>query len=917
MIFTSAPALERELEEIYRETERQWADARPRILARLKAARADALKALEFTLDDTGSGTKAARVLAAGQDAIIEALFAFSAEHLFPTANHSTSEKLAVIATGGYGRGLLAPGSDIDLLFLFPYRPTPWTESMVETILYMMWDLGLKVGHAARSVDECMKLARTDMTIRTALLENRPIAGDPNLADVLTDRFNHAVMRGTGKKFIAAKLEERDERHKRQGRTRYLVEPNVKEGKGGLRDLNTLFWISKYYYRVREEEDLVKLGVFEPEDYKIFKKCDDFLWSVRCHLHLVAGRPEERLTFELQREIARRLGYSPRPGMSEVERFMKHYFLIAKEVGDLTRILCAALEAQHVLPSVGFSRIMKTLTLQNLRQLPGDFRVENQRIQLTSDDAFQRDPVNLLRIFEVADAHDLRPHPDVLAAMRRSLRLIDAKVRADPEANAIFLKLLTESTDPETLLRLMNETGVLGTFVPEFGKVVAMMQFNMYHHYTVDEHLIRSVAILADIDHERRETDHPLASQLMPTIQNRRALYVAVFLHDVAKGRPEDHSIAGAKMARKLCPRFGLTAPETDLVAWLIEEHLTMSITAQSRDLSDPKTIDLFAKHVQSFERLKLLEILTEADIAAVGPHVWNGWKSQLLQTLYDETEAILVSGHTRQPRSARVEGARRAFIEEATSLPAEVREAYTARHPAPYWIRNSIPDAIRHAELMTSAGPGDVVSQTRMRADRAVTEMTLTAPDKPSLLSIVAAACASCQANIVSADIFTTRDGAALDIFALTPMSEHPTEEQDRADRITRLVTDALIRGEPIPPAQELRLRAVKVKAFDHPTDVLIANDWSNRYTAIEISGLDRPGLFHDLARKLRELKLHVRSAQLATFGERVVDVFYVTDDDDNKITEPADQHAIKDALRAAYDREETPQSKARADVA
>ncbi len=516
MIFTSAQTLERELCEIYEATERQWSDARPRILSRLKKARADALKALEYTLDETGSGTKAARVLASGQDAIIEALFAFSAEHLFPTANHSTSEKLSVIATGGYGRGLLAPGSDIDLLFLFPYRPTPWTESMVETILYMMWDLGLKVGHAARSVDECMKLARTDMTIRTALLECRPIVGDPNLADVLIDRFNHAVMRGTGKKFIAAKLEERDERHKRQGRTRYLVEPNVKEGKGGLRDLNTLFWISKYYYRVREEEDLVKLGVFEPADYKIFKRCDDFLWSVRCHLHLVAGRPEERLTFELQREIARRLGYSPRPGMSEVERFMKHYFLIAKEVGDLTRILCAALEEQHVLPSVGLSRIMKTLTLQNMRQLPGDFRVENQRIHLSRDDAFQRDPVNMLRIFEVADAHDLRPHPDILAAMRRSLRLIDANVRADPEANAIFLKLLTESTDPETLLRLMNETGVLGAFVPEFGKVVAMMQFNMYHHYTVDEHLIRSVAILADIDHERRDNDHPLASQLMP-----------------------------------------------------------------------------------------------------------------------------------------------------------------------------------------------------------------------------------------------------------------------------------------------------------------------------------------------------------------------------------------------------------------
>ncbi|WP_108663836.1 [protein-PII] uridylyltransferase [Acuticoccus kandeliae] len=895
-----------DLEEIYVERGNDWNKARPPILARLKRARADALANCAATLDETKSGTVAAKALAAGQDAIIRAFYRFAAEHLYPTANPSVAERLAVVATGGYGRGLLAPGSDIDLLFLFPYRPTPWTESMVETVLYMMWDLGLKVGHAARSIDECIKLARTDMTIRTALLECRFIDGDAELADSLNQRFDQAVVRGTGKKFIAAKLAERDERHRRQGRTRYLVEPNVKEGKGGLRDLNTLFWIAKYFYRVRNEAELVDKGVFSANEFRLFKRCDDFLWSVRCHLHFLTGRAEERLTFELQREIAQRLGYAKRPGLSDVERFMKHYFLVAKDVGDLTLILCAALEAQHVMQAAGLSRMMRTLTGQSWKPLTPDFHAELNRIVLTNKSAFRDDPVNMLRVFELADEHDIRPHPDTLHELRRSLRALDPTVRADPEANRIFLRILTESRDPETLLRMMNETEVLGTFVPDFGKVVAMMQFNMYHSYTVDEHLIRTVGILADIENGRAEADHPLASNLIKTVHNRRALYVAVFLHDIAKGRPKDHSVEGARIARRLCPRLGLTPAETDLVAWLVEEHLTMSIVAQSRDLSDPKTIDDFANKVQSFERLKLLEILTEADIAAVGPNVWNGWKSQLLATLFDETEAIIASRHTRRPRSARIEAAKTAFRERATMLTPAQRDTVLQRHTPPYWIRTAVDDAVYHAELMSKGDPSNVIVGVRMRADRAVTEMTLIAPDAPRLLAVVAGACASAQANIVSADVFTTTDDLAVDIFALTPLSGDPRDEEERVRRIAQTVRDALADRAPVPKPIDARPRAIKQKAFHHPTDVLIANDWSDGYTAIEVSGLDRPGLFRDLADALLELDLNVRSAQIATFGERVVDVFYVTGPDGEQISDPLLRAKIVERLVKAYDNPE-----------
>ncbi|UOM36521.1 [protein-PII] uridylyltransferase [Acuticoccus sp. I52.16.1] len=906
MIAAATPtpeALAAELEALFLAHDESYTKARPALLARLKEARATALKACSDALETTKSGTKAAKVLAGGQDAIIQAFYIFAAEHLYPTANPSVAEKLAVIATGGYGRGLLAPGSDIDLLFLYPYRPTPWTESMVETILYMMWDLGLKVGHAARSIDECVKLARTDVTIRTALLECRLIIGDEQLAEQLYQRFDQAVVRGTGKKFIAAKLDERDERHRRQGQTRYLVEPNVKEGKGGLRDLQTLFWIAKYFYRVRSEAELVGKGVFSAKDYRLFRKCDDFLWSVRCHLHLLTGRAEERLTFDLQREIAQRLGYSPRPGLSDVERFMKHYFLVAKDVGDLTRILCAGLEAQHAVQPIGLSRMMRTLTGTTTRVLDENFAAEHDRVILANPNAFAEDPVNMLRVFAVADANNLRLHPNLLFQMRRSLKLINADVRTDEDANRIFVHLLCDAHDPETLLRLMNETGVLGAFVPDFGKIVAMMQFNMYHSYTVDEHLIRSVGLLSRIERGRVEQDHPLASHLISTVHNRRALYVAVFLHDIAKGRPKDHSIEGGRIARRLCPRLGLTPAETDLVAWLIEEHLTMSITGQSRDLSDPKTIEDFAVKVQSFERLKLLEILTEADIAAVGPNVWNGWKSTLLHTLFDETEAVIAARHTRRPRQARIAASKDAFAQRATGVltPAQ-RDEWLKMHAGPYWIRVGADDALYHASLWAKGTKGDVCIGCRV-IDTTTTEVTLIAPDEDKLLTVVAAACAAVQASVRSAEIFTTNDAMALDVFHIRPLSDDLMDEEARVQRIGQMVRDALSGRAPVPRPPERQLRPVRQKAFNHPTDVIVANDWSKGYTAIEVSGLDRPALFRDLADALLALDLNVRSAQLATFGERVVDVFYVTGPEGGQITNPELRAQIVEQLRQAYD--------------
>src|SRR5688572_25781715 len=752
------------------------------ISRQLKAALVQGRADAEQLLIRDRQGRRCAERLCFMQDEIIRVLFEFVGRHLYPVQNPSEAERMAIIATGGYGRGVLAAGSDIDLLFLLPYKQTAWGESVAEAILYCLWDMGLKVGHATRSIDESIRQARADMTIRTAVLETRFLVGDQPLYDELLARFDKQVVQGTASEFVTAKLAEREERHRRAGQSRYLVEPNVKDGKGGLRDLHTLFWISKYVYRVRDTSELVERGVFDAQEYRTFRRCEDFLWSVRCNMHFSAKRAEERLSFDIQREMAVRLGYTSHPGMQDVERFMKHYFLIAKDVGDLTAILCAKLEDQQAKPAPVLSRVMARFRPSPKRRLSesDDFVVDYNRINLAVPDVFAHDPVNLIRIFRLAQKHNLAFHPDAMRAAKRSLHLIDQTIRESEEANRLFLEILT-SNDAEIVLRRMNETGVLGKFIRTFGRIVSMMQFNMYHHYTVDEHLLRCIGILQDIERGGNE-EFALASDLFRKMQpeHRTALYVAVFLHDIAKGRPEDHSIAGAKVARRLCPRFGLSASDTELVAWLIQEHLTMSTVAQSRDLSDRRTIENFAAVVQSLEQLKLLTILTTADIRGVGPGVWNGWKAQLLRTLYYETEPALTGGFSEVNRAQRIAVPQSEFRAAFNEWPEAELNAYIGRHYPAYWLKVDLQRKIRQARFIRASEQAGHQLAINVGFDeaRGVTELTILATDHQWLLSIIAGACASAGANIVDAQIFTTTEGRALDTIAISREYDRDEDE-------------------------------------------------------------------------------------------------------------------------------------------
>jgi len=882
------------------------AETRTRVLAHLKSVLAAARKSAEAELMATGKGTRCAMNLSAAEDEIIRAIHLFAVKEVYPVDNPSGAEMISIAAVGGYGRGTLAPGSDIDLLFILPYKQTPWGEQVTEYILYMLWDLGQKVGHAVRSVDDCIRMAKSDMTVRTATLEARYLTGDKALFEELVLRFENDVVPKTGPEFIAAKMAERDERHRQIGNTRYVVEPNVKEGKGGLRDLHTLFWIGKYFYRVKTSAELVEKGVFSAEELRLFQRAEDFLWAIRCHLHFLTGRPEEKLTFDVQPDLAERLGFTERAGMLAVERFMKRYFLVAKDVGDLTRIFCTSLEFHHAKPLDMVGRVLAPFKRGKVA-IKGetDFVIEGGRLNVAGPDVFQKDPRNLIKGFMLAGRHDLHLHPDAIKEIRRSFKLIGHELRNDRQANQWFLEILTAPTYVERILRQMNESGVLGRFVPEFGKIVALMQFNMYHHYTVDEHLIRAVGVMADIANGGLREQLPLTHELLPHLNDTRLLYVALFLHDIAKGRPEDHSIAGARIARKFCPRLGLDPAETDTVAWLVEHHLLMSEIAQSRDIQDPETAKAFADVVQSPQRLAFLMILTACDIRAVGPGTWTGWKGSLLRALYYATEPLLSGGHSKVTQRDRIEAARGELRKALTAWPTDEVETYLGRHYDHYWLRAEPELQSEHARMIRTADQAGQMfaGSIRVKAFEGITEVSFYTPDHPRLLSLIAGACTMCDASIIGAQIFSTRDGRALDTFRLRRSFQSDEDEKVRATRIIDTVKQ-LLQGKRqvlIDLGKESRHNK-RLKPFSLPAQVMVSNTISEKFTVIEVMGLDRTGLLHQLTRTISDLNLTIGSAHIGTYGEKAVDVFYVTDLTGHKIDSRPRQKKIHEALLGVF---------------
>ncbi len=857
--------------------------------ARLEAGRAEVAARLEAAPRRAPEVTAAYAALA--DMAVRGAMHAARAAHPPPPG-----ATLAVVAVGGYGRGEMAPCSDVDLLFLTPKAITPWAAATIEEALYVLWDLKLKVGHASRSIAECLALARSDHTIRTALLEQRIVDGDPAPAATLERRLRRELFRGTAREFVEVKLAERAERLKKNGGQRYVTEPNVKEGKGGLRDLQSLYWIAKYVYDVREARGLIARGLFTREEFATFERAGGYLWAVRCHMHLAAGRAVEQLTFDLQAEVAVRMGYADRGGRRAVEHFMQDYFRQANAVGELTRILLVKLEADHIKPEPMLQGLFK-----RRRKVRAGFLLRQNRLDVASPALFAEDPLAILRLFEEALRTGLLIHPDAMRAVQASLPLIDAAYRERPEARRIFLDTILKHGNPERALRRMSELSVLAAFVPEFEPITAMMQFNMYHKYTVDEHTIQTIAELARIERGELEGELPVASAIVRGGVNRRVLYVALLLHDIGKGREEDHSILGARIARRVAPRLGLSKADAQSVEWLVRRHLLMSDIAQKRDLTEPFTIRGFAKAVGTRERLDLLTVLTACDIRGVGPGTWNNWKATLLRQLHAATADALENGmedRSRQAQGAEARASLRAALPDWSE--AQLRAEFR-RHAPPYWQNLPTLAQAIFARLLRGIPDDEIRMDLSPAGDRDATLALFAMADHPGIFSRLAGALALAGANVVDARSHTTRDGYATSAYWIQDADGRPYDEE-RLPRLRRTIERTLmgeiVAAEALAPKDRIKKRE---SAFRVPTRVHFDNEASSIYTLVEVDTRDRPGLLHDLTRALAGSNVYIASAVVATYGEQAVDTFYVKDMFGLKFHARGRQEALEKRVRQA----------------
>ncbi|WP_299192231.1 [protein-PII] uridylyltransferase [uncultured Litoreibacter sp.] len=831
-------------------------------------------------------------------DGLVRAALYVAKTHLHPLPTPTESERLALLAVGGYGRGEMAPFSDVDLLFLTPYKITAWAESVIESMLYILWDLKLKVGHASRTVKDCLRLGREDFTIRTALLEQRFIAGHQPLAEELDARLWKELFKNTAREFVEAKLEERSDRLKRHGGQRYLVEPNVKEGKGGLRDLQSLFWIAKYTRRVKTVAALVDAKVFTEEERDDFAAAENFLWAARSHLHLVANRANEVLSFDMQVEVADRMNYRDHDGRRAVEHFMQDYFRHATRVGELTRIILTDLEAQHVKQEPSIVTMLRNARRKKLK--PG-YKLRQNRLDVAGKKTFLRDPLNLLRVFEEALRTGYLIHPDLMRLIDANLHLLDEKTRWNKDASKIFLDTLLKHGNPERALRRMNELGVLGAFIPEFGNIIAMMQFNMYHSYTVDEHTIQTISVLAQIERAELVEELPIASSILKEGINRRIIYVALLVHDLGKGQKEDHSILGAKLARQIAPRLGLNSEECETVEWLVRYHLLMSDMAQKRDIADPRTVRDFAKAVKTVKRLDLLCVLTVCDIRGVGPDTWNNWKASLIRALYRQTRRGLENGMEALNREERGSEAKKNLRAALPDWEAKALRAETTRHYPPYWQGLHVTAHVDFAILLRGLDTDEVRTELTPDEDRDATRVCFAMADHPGIFSRMCGALALVGANVVDARTYTTKDGFATAAFWIQDSEGSPYE----AAKLPRLkgMIEKTLKGEVVArDALKSRDKVKKREAqFRVPTSITFDNEGSEIYTIVEVDTRDRPGLLFDLTRTLANANIYIASAVIATYGAQVVDTFYVKDMFGLKFHSKSKQAGIERKLRTA----------------
>jgi [protein-PII] uridylyltransferase len=801
---------------------------------------------------------------------------------------------LALVAVGGYGRMELAPRSDIDLLVLHADGvDEPMVAKIAEQLLYVLWDLKLEVGWGVRSPSECLALAARDHTARTALVDCRFLTGSRPIYDRLERAVLADLLDAHGDSFIVDKVEEMNRRRSKYGDSVFLLEPNLKQSEGGMRDLQSALWISRARFRVAGLTDLLRKSILPPSEVSTLRSARDFLWRTRAWMHEMAGRKEDRLTFDLQESVAKSMGYADTPEALGVESFMRDYYLAASAVKHAADSLVARCEEAR--------RRGKTPT----RPLTNEFKLWGGKVTLTDGELFSRDPAAVVRLFAVADREGAPLYSFARDKVAGNLSRL-AEVVESPAVGDVLREMFSRPGTRGEFLAAMHEAGVFAVVLPEFARVIAKRQHDLYHVYTVDVHSTFATKKLYALRNGELAESEPELTRLMQELRRPLPLYLGMLFHDVGKGHGAGHSERGAEMFQSAARRLRLATPDAADAQFLILKHLAMSHVSQRRDLSDPALIRSFAAEMGSVERLTMLYLLTFADMCSVGPGVWTDWKARLLRELYGKTREVLESGGDQGDAATEVERARIALTAELSqNFKRSEVDAFVRSLPARYALATRAPDAARHLRVVRRVKERPLAALLVHRRRRSFTDVTLSAKDRPGLLAVFAGAFAAHRVDIMRADIFSTADGHAVDVFAVRNPRGGPLERERwravRADILAVLsgrqtVSDLLARRQTSTLSQRPMPRV--------PTKVTVDNAAAADATVIDVYAQDRIGLLYTIARAIYDAGGEIVLARIATEAHRAADGFYVQEGG-KKIGDPARIARIVDAIRKALDGE------------
>ena len=841
------------------------------------------------------SGIEIVREYTGCVDRMVRALFRY-ADRQHSRRFSRLNQRLAVIARGGYGRGELNPQSDIDLLFLHDYKPGPYVEVVTEIILHALWDAGLTVGQVVRNVRECVRAVNDDLKEKTAILDTRFLAGEEKLWAALVQALIDEVLNRNQQKFFQVKLQESRDRHRHYGDSIYLLEPQIKEGEGGLRDLHTALWLAKVKYKVHSLPELVQRAIISEAELEEVVRAQDFLYRVRNSLHFLSRRHHDQLTFEYQEQIAPLLGFTADDSGSASSALMRYYYAQAAAIHRFSEGLIARVTED---PSAG--RFMRRTGGRQIR--PGVL-IQGHLLAIAEKDFFAHAPINLITIFADCQAHGVELSGSAYQQVRDSLGLIDDAFRCDPRTGMALMGILSGRQRVAETLEAMHRAGVLGAVIPEFGNLYARVLHDLYHIYTVDRHSLAAVRELERLRAGEFKDSNPLLTEVAREVNALPFIFLALVLHDIGKGHGHDHHERGALLTAEVSRRLGLDGEETDLVVFLVRNHLMMSQVAQKGDVDDVRTIEEFARAVGSIDRLKALYLMTFADMRAVAPNVYNNWRDMLLSDLYMRALKILEQSNREAVdptrRLALVKAAVRERIGTLDATPGELA-AFLELMPDRYFLTVAEEDIPTHFELMRTLDGRNLVCRHRHFPDLEFSEFIVATRDQPGLFSRIAGVLTANNLNILSARITTRADGLALDVFRVSHSAAALAMEEERWLRVARDL-EAVLAGQRdiesmVAEAQRSRVagrRFVRRVA----TEITVDNRSSEQYTVVDVFTQDRVGLLFAITHTLFKLGMVIHLARISTNADQALDVFYISDVSGGKIVELEAMRRLRAAL-------------------